>query len=260
LSLAQCGSEIHAQAALLPHVLWRGDSLGTHAVSSVSSGFSHLDRELPGGGWPPSVLTELMWMQQGSGEFRLLGPVLTELSRAGKTIILLAPPHLVLAPALAQLGIDIRQVLVVESEKPADRLWAVEQILKSAHFGVLLCWLPQVRPEHLRRLQLAANSGDGLTFVFRPASVQRESSPAPLRLLCEAGSAGRISVEVIKRRGPMASAPIILQPPLPPVIERAFSAGKQLHIPISSPVESSHAMDRPVPAAAAAGSRVSSLA
>jgi hypothetical protein len=260
LQSAQRRADAHALAASLPHALWRGDALGSHAASSVSTGFPRLNSELPGGGWPPSVLTELLWAQQGGGEFRLLAPVLRELSRAGKTIILLAPPHLVFAPALAQMGIDIRQVLVVRSEKPADRLWAVEQVLKSAHFGALLCWLPQARPEHLRRLQLAANSGEGLTFVFRPASAQMESSPAPLRLLCEAGPSGQIKVEVIKRRGPVASAPIILPAHLPAVIERAFTIANQSRVPASLPVESSHVMDRPVPAATPAGSRVSSLA
>lgn len=258
LSSAQRRSE--ALAASLPHALWCGDALGSHAVSSISTGFPRLNGELPGGGWPPSVLTELLWTQQGGWEWRLLAPVLTELSRAGKMIILLAPPHLVFAPALAQLGIDIRQVLIVQAEKPADRLWAVEQVLKSAHFGALLCWLPQARPEHLRRLQLAANGGDRLTFVFRPASAQMESSPAPLRLLCKARPAGQISVEVIKRRGPVASAPIILQPPLPPVMERAFGKGKEPRIPASSSAESSHVMDRPVFAATASGSRIPSLA
>jgi protein ImuA len=257
---AQRRSEANALAASLPHALWRGDALGSHAASSISSGYPRLDRELPGGGWPPSVLTELLWTQQGSGEFRLLAPALTALSRAGKTIILLAPPHLVFAPALAQWGIDIGQVMIVQSEKPADRLWAVEQVLKSASFGALLCWLPQARPDHLRRLQLAASSGEGLSFVFRPAAAQMESSPAPLRLLCEAKPAGQISVEVIKRRGPVASAPIIVAAPLPPVIKRALNGVNEPRVPATPSVESSHAMDRPMSAATAAGSRVSSLA
>jgi hypothetical protein len=262
---AQRRSDAHALAATLPHqALWRADAIGSHSASAISTGYPELNRELPGGGWPVSVLTELLWTQQGAGEFRLLAPALTELSRAGKTIILLAPPHLVFAPALVQLGIDIQQVLIVRSEKPADRLWAVEQVLKSAHFGALLCWLPQARPEHLRRLQLAANNSEGLSFVFRPAAAQMESSPAPLRLLCEAGVTGQISVEVIKRRGPTASAPIILPALLPPVIQRAFGTiGARVDkscLPAIPSAESAHAMDSPVSAAIAAGSRVSSLA
>jgi hypothetical protein len=153
---------------------------------------------------------------------------------------------------------------VVQSEKPADRLWAVEQVLKSANFGALLCWLPQARPEHLRRLQLAANSSEGLTFVFRPACAQRESSPAPLRLLCQAEPAGHVSVEVIKRRGPVASSPIILPTQLPPVIARTggmlSKTSASAPVPASLSAESSHAMDRSSPAATATGSRVPSLA
>jgi hypothetical protein len=251
----------HALAASLPHALWHGDALGSHAVSSISTGYPQLNRELPGGGWPPSVLTELLWTQHGGGEFRLLAPVLAALSRAGKAIILLAPPHLVFAPALAQAGIDIRQVLVVHSEKPADRLWAVEQVLKSASFGALLCWLPQARPDHLRRLQLAAGNGEGLTFVFRPVNAQLESSPAPLRLLCQARAAGHLSVEIIKRRGPVAGVPLLLPTSVPSVI--ASKNGMQrasVPVPVTSSAETSHAMDRSLPAAAAAGPRVSSLA
>lgn len=221
-SPAERRSQAHLLAASLPHALWRGDAMGSHRSSGRPTGYATLDKELPGGGWPPSVLTELLWRQQGGGEFRLLAPTLRTLSAAGETIVLLAPPHQVFAPALAQIGIDIKHLLLIQTEKPADRLWAVEQVLKSASFGALLCWLPQARPDHLRRLQLAAGNSEGMVFVFRPAAVQLESSPAPLRLLCQAAPAGQISVEIIKRRGPAAAAPIMVAPQLPLVIAHAL--------------------------------------
>lgn len=235
--------------------------MGSYRASGRSTGYAALDKELPGGGWPPSVLTELLWSQQGSGEFRLLAPTLRALSAAGETIVLLAPPHRVFAPALAQIGIDIRHLLLVQSEKPADRLWAVEQVLKSASFGALLCWLPQARPDHLRRLQLAAGNSEGLAFVFRPAAAQLESSPAPLRLLCKAAPAGQISLEIFKRRGPVAAAPVLVTPQLPAVIVHALQR-RQAPAPSSStlPKEFSHVVDRPLSAAIAAGPGISSLA
>lgn len=274
----------HALAASMPEAVWRADALGSHAAAGVPSGFSELDRELPGGGWPPAALTELLWTQHGSGEFRLLAPVLQALSKADKSIILLAPPHRVFAPAVAQLGIDLRHLLLIQPDKPADRMWAVEQVLKSANFGALLCWLPQARPEQLRRLQVAASGGEGLCFVFRPAAAQRESSPAPLRLLCQPAPCGHISVEIIKRRGPAAGAPLILRPALPAVLERSMAArapaqrlarphadkpampaagpdaGSPADLSATFSAEAAHAMDRPVPAATAAGSRLPPLA
>ncbi len=252
-------AQANALAASLPHALWRGDSLGSPRSANRATGYSKLDQELPGGGWPASVLTELLWPQPGAGEIRLLAPLLAALSTAGETIVLLAPPHRLFAPALAQMNIDIKRLLLIQSEQPGDRLWAAEQVLKSASFGALLCWLPQVKPDHLRRLQLAAGSGEGLAFVFRPASAQAESSPAPLRLLCRAASAGQISVEIIKRRGPLAVAPIVLQTQLPVVIERPLKR-RQARPATPSPVEFPHVVDRPAFTEITAGSRVPSLA
>lgn len=265
-SPAQRRSHAHSLAALLPQALWCGDAMGSYRASGKSSGYAVLDKELPGGGWPPSVLTELLWSQQGGGEFRLLAPVLQALSAARETIVLLAPPHRVFAPALAQSGMDIRQFLLVEPEKPADRLWAAEQVLKSASCAALLCWLPQVNADHLRRLQLAAGNSEGLVFVFRPVAAQRESSPAPLRLQCQAVQAGRIAVDIIKRRGPAASGPVLIEPAMPQVIARALraqAARQTLASDLASatlPSEFSHAVDRALPAAIAPGSRVPSLA
>jgi hypothetical protein len=264
--LAQRRSQAHLLAASLPHALWRGDAMGSYRTRGRSTGYAELDKELPGGGWPPSVLTELLWGQQGSGEIRLLIPALQALTTGGETIVMLGSPHRFCAPALAQAGVDVRQLLQVQAEKPADRLWAAEQILKSASCGALLCWLPQVKPDHLRRLQLAAGNSEGMIFVFRPAAVQSESSPAPLRLLCQPASDGRIVVDIVKRRGPAAATPVTVQPPLPSAVLQALRRQAVRRASAAVPVsakfssESPYVVDRSLPAAIAAGSCVSPLA
>jgi protein ImuA len=106
-------------------------------------------------------------------------------------------------------------VLVIQANQAADRLWAVEQTLKSASFGALLAWLPKAQPAHLRRMQLAANSAQGPVFLFRPLSAQFESSPAPLRLLLQAKADQKVAVHLLKRRGPVIAQPIVLDLPQP---------------------------------------------
>src|SRR2546428_4603911 len=86
------------------HLVWRGGASFSRAAV-VPSGFSVLDGELPGGGWPTGGLTEILGLQQGIGELRLLPPALITPTTAGKRAIWLAPPHLPYAPALAAAGV-----------------------------------------------------------------------------------------------------------------------------------------------------------
>ncbi len=215
----------------LPPSVWRGNQMGSYRSAPAASGYADLDKELPGGGWPPSVLVELLLSDPGIGEWRLLAPPLAALTKAGKTVILLAPPHIPFAPALQQLGIDLKNIFLVDANKSIDRIWAIEQTLKSASFGALLCWLPQVRTDHLRRLQLAAASGEGLTFVFRPLSAQDQSSPAPLRLVCQPAATGQLSVQIIKRRGPEHAEPMILPLSIPSSLTKPLAARAATIIP-----------------------------
>lgn len=202
---------------MLPASVWRAHELGQTAAPGLSSGFAPLDAELPGSGWPTGMLTELIAREPGAGELRLLIPLLRQLSRERRIIVLLAPPHIPYAPALSGFGIDLNHLLIVQAPNAADRLWAVEQTLKSASFGCLLAWLPQERtkPEHLRRLQLAAQGTQGPVFLFRSLAAQFESSPAPLRLLLLPRPEQRLSVQVLKRRGPVLADPILLDLPQP---------------------------------------------
>jgi protein ImuA len=183
--------------------------------------------------------------------------MLRSVSQAGQKIIVLAPPHILSAPALEQMGIDLRQVLILEPTRPADSLWAAEQVLRSGCTGAMLAWLPQAQPDHLRRLQVAAAGCEGLAFIYRPASFQSQPSPAPLRLRCEAGSYGELTIEIVKRRGPAAAAPIVLPPVFPPLLVRALNKARA---GVSQPAEATDAVDRHSIPATAARHRTTSLA
>ncbi|HSC00640.1 MAG TPA: hypothetical protein VLE45_12055, partial [Burkholderiaceae bacterium] len=51
--------------------LWRAHQLSATSNAVTASGFAALDAELPGGGWPHRVLTELLLPHPGLGELRL---------------------------------------------------------------------------------------------------------------------------------------------------------------------------------------------
>ncbi len=204
--------------------LWLGHQLGRSAAHAISSGFAALDAELPGSGWPRRVLSELLLPHPGVGEIRLLAPPLVAAQRAGRLVMIFDPPADLSAAALAGLGFDVEQLLVVNTRTRvipgSDSLWALEQALKSSHVGAVLAWLPpRLRSERLRRLQLAAHNHDGVAFVLRELAAAARPTASPLRLSLHAGGADQLRLRILKRRGPPLEAP--LQIALPSVLSDA---------------------------------------
>jgi protein ImuA len=223
--------------------LWRAHQLGSSSNDVTASGFAVLDAELPGGGWPHRVLTELLLPHPGLGELRLLVPALARIAGAsdapqqsGRSVMLFDPPAALCGQALVQFGVDAQQLLVVYGREgaraaaglrrllpSADLLWALEQALKSGHVGAVLAWLPQrLKADALRRLQLAAQSHDGPAFLFRELDARVKPSAAPLRLLLQGAGIDRLSVRVLKRRGPPLTQPLMLA--LPPILNQRLRA------------------------------------
>jgi protein ImuA len=219
--------------------LWRAHQLGVWRQASLASGFDALDAELPGGGWPKRVLTELLLPHPGVGEMRLLAPALAAVAggQAGpaRSVMLFDPPAVPCAWALQQLAVDAEALIVVHGrEGPRgaalrhvlagpDVLWALEQALHSGHVGVVLGWLPErLRGDALRRLQLAAQAHDGPVFLLRGIEARLKPSPAPLRLALHPAGPDGLSVHLLKRRGPALAQPLRLA--LPPVLPAPLHA------------------------------------
>ena len=209
---------------ILHPALWLGHQLGRQAEAPFASGFPPLDAQLPGGGWPRRVLSELLLPHPGVGELRLLSPCLARIQQAGRLVMLFDPPEKLCAWALAQMGLDVPELLVIQTRckvvAGTDSLWALEQALKSGHVGAVVAWLPQpLRAERLRRLQLAAHAHDGPAFVFREMAAHNRPTAAPLRLALRAGGGDALDLRILKRRGPPLESALRLD--LPPVLPAA---------------------------------------
>lgn len=181
--------------------LWRGSELGGAAGEVLPSGFDALDAELPGGGWPLRSLTELLCAQPGVLEWRLLGAALGRIAAAGRSVVLVGPPRHPHLPGLRHAGLDERRLVWIAAEAPSERLWCTEQLIKSAACGAVVAWLPQARPEQVRRLQVCAQSCEGPVFLCRPLAARHEPSAAPLRVLAGFGLDWELQVQLVKRRG-----------------------------------------------------------
>jgi protein ImuA len=176
-----------ALPAAVSAALWRGDQLGSAVARVYPSGFEALDAVLPGGGWPGHSLTEILTAHSGTLEWRLLGSLLRDVCAAGRSVVLVGPPRQPHVPGLRLAGLSEQHLVWIQAETPAERLWSAEQLIKANACGALIAWLPQVRAEQIRRLQVLAAGCEAPVLVCRPASAAQESSAAPLRLLARTG-------------------------------------------------------------------------
>lgn len=214
--------------------LWRASQLAHGRRRGIDTGFAALSAQLPEQGWPCGVLIELLLAQNGIGELRLLRHALRSTDK--QRVALLQTPQQANAAGWHTLGIPATALLDLHAGKMADALWAAEQVLRADSCGALLFWQPQIQHTALRRLHLAAQSGNTLFFLLRPLSCASQSSPAPLRLALRPAADG-IDISFIKRRGPQPERPLyIALHPSPNLFHH--------HAPV----------DRPAPAIAAAGS------
>ena len=199
------------ESMLAARTLWHAGRMAAIAVDAEPTGHDALDTLLPQRGWPRGALTELLLPADGVGELSLLLPALTRLTRTGGTVAVVAPPYLPYAPAWQAAGVDLARLEMVEAS-PRDALWAFEQCLRSGACAAVLGWPAQADGQALRRLQVAADSGDCLGFALRDRKHAANPSPAALRIEAVGDAHGGVAWHVRKCRGAAVPA-------------RAFSMG-----------------------------------
>lgn len=179
----------------------------------MRSGYAALDEALHGG-WPRSALSELLVAQPGCGEVQLLLPLLAQLGAQQLWQFWINPPFIPYAPALAQHGIDLNTLVVVQTDA-RQSLWACEQALRNSASGAVLYWPSEkLRYAELRKLQVAAGAEQCSGFIFRhDARAELETSPAALRLQLRAENNGALAVTILKQRGGNSGQTITIERP-----------------------------------------------
>ena len=178
------------------------------------SGSASLDAVLPGGGWQSGTIVELMPMSDGIGELRLLMPALAKITQSERHVAMIAPPYIPFAPALLRHGLRLEHFWIIRAHSAADILWSAEQTLRCKSFGAVLAWPSAIRDREVRRLQLAAEAGNSIGFVYRQPIAAREASPAAVRLRLQADVTGQLSIDIVKCRGARAGTSVEIAPAL----------------------------------------------
>ncbi|MGL6258912.1 translesion DNA synthesis-associated protein ImuA [Vibrio sp. WXL210] len=185
--------------------LWQGSQQPAE-IDRTSSGFELLDRELAGG-YPNNGVVELV-SPLGIGELRLLQPHLAAASQQ-RLIALVGLPDQLCLESFSAMGIEASQLLVINHDDPNSLLWASEQCLKSGACSHVITWLEQMEVHQARRLQVAAEQGNAIQFLFTQDMQRSFSLPVNLSMTLSPAPQG-LSITITKQKGGWSRKPVVV--------------------------------------------------
>ncbi len=201
--------------------IWRASALhqqqslnaDKYMPQGIDTGFSMLNEKLADAGWPANGVTEILYDRQGVGEISILLPALQRLSESEKWLIWISPPHRLHGPALAAVGINTHRLMLVHphsgSRSSRDCLWSTEEAIKSGAASAVLSWPGQIKPEHVRRLQIVAAQHHTPCFLFREQGAA--ATPCALRIHVQGLDHEWVNVSILKRKRGWPVEPFKLQ-------------------------------------------------
>lgn len=175
-----------------PGIVWRQ---GRENPVVVPLGVSPLDEHLPGGGLFPHALHEIVagaGPENQSNHAAATGFAAFMLARLSKHDRQMPAPVLwcrqqtnksreLYVPGLAAYGMSHDQLLMAQGLSAQEVLWAMEEGLASGALGAVIGEPDTLEPVALRRLQLAAESGQTTALLLSTERALPTSTPAYTR-------------------------------------------------------------------------------
>ncbi len=153
-------------------------------LGRVSSGYRALDCLLSERGLRRGALVE--WLGDcGSGATTLALAAAREACKDNGFLVVIDRAHRFYPPAVASLGVDLSQVIVVRPQNDKDFHWAVCQSLGCRGVGAVLCWPQKLDPRAFRAWQLAAETGGAVGLLVRSLQARGKPTWADLQLLVQ---------------------------------------------------------------------------
>jgi protein ImuA len=156
------------------------------AGAPIPLGLAALDRALGGGlpqaalhvvtGAPGHALAGCLRSEEAVTGFAAF--LLGRLQRLTEGPLLWLPARNDLyGPGLAQLGLDTGRLILVETPRPADRLWAFEEALRTPGLAGAVAEIDRIEPKAARRLQLAAETAGTFGLLLQSPGGNGASMP-----------------------------------------------------------------------------------
>jgi len=170
----------------------------------VRTNCPQLDQMLPRQGILRGSIVEWLTDGPGCGAFALAFVAARQALRDGRSLVIIDRRKRLYPPALSAWGIDLNRVVMIHPKSEKDELWALEQSLRCPAVSAVLASPQKLDSYTYRRLQLAAETSQGLGLFVRSAELLHLPSWAELRWLVAARSVDSgwgLHVQLLRCRG-----------------------------------------------------------
>jgi hypothetical protein len=151
------------------------EELPGNSGETFFSGVAGVDGLLPAGRFERGAVHEILSdARVGSGYFFAM--LLARGAAGDRPILWCDPERRLYPPALAAAGIDLRRFYLLRPKTSEELVWAITESLRCRAVGAVVASPGRLSPVEARRLQLAAETGQGAGLLLR--AVSREQSPA----------------------------------------------------------------------------------
>ena len=142
--------------------------------NALTLGVTAIDQYLPWGGLAPASLHTISGVESLTPALGFAAMLLGRAARSGnkRTVLWCRRGLDLYAPGLTAFGLRYDNLIVVNSIKESDLLWAMEEGLRSGVLAVVLGELAVTNLKTLRRLQLAAEVGGTTALLLNSQIVK----------------------------------------------------------------------------------------
>jgi len=140
------------------------ESRGAGAVGILGIGLPEIEAALPWRGLARGALHEAIGDRNAISGFLI---AMLGRGSCSEDVLWLTPEPTLYPYGLAQLGFDHRRLTLVSARRTDDRLWAMEEALRSLGNGVVIGEVDAADLTETRRLQLAAEKSGSIGFLLR---------------------------------------------------------------------------------------------
>jgi protein ImuA len=105
--------------------------------------------------------------EDNSASFGFIAGILSSLMKSGAPSVWVSSSKAIFPPALKVFGIEPQKILFIQSKKPKEILWTIEEALKSDGVASVVCEINEISFIESRRLQLAVEQSKVTGFLLR---------------------------------------------------------------------------------------------